>query len=412
MILSKCCESNNMIRLNRFIMIVVIIVISCFIPLSCITTKARAESNVDALPDLKSPSCIVIEATTGTVLYEKNADERMKPASVTKVMTLLLIFEAIDNGQYGLDDIVTISEHAASMGGSQCFFECGEQQTVEDMIKCIIIASGNDAAVAMGEYTSGSEDAFVAKMNERAKELGMVNTNFVNACGLDAEGHETSARDIAIMSRELTVNHPEIFNYSTIWMDSIIHKTARGESRFDLTNTNKFLNQYTGATGLKTGFTNTAKYCMSATASRNGIDLIAVVMGAETKEIRNSEACRLLDYGYSVCTIYKDENILDSDIVEIKNGEKKTIKIKSDDVFTGVLLNGENATDVNKELLYFEELKAPLKKDDIIGCMKYTVNGRSIGAIDILADEDIREMTFGFSIKKIFRMHFKCNELR
>ncbi len=403
-------SKNRLIKVICCIMTLVVFVITCYISITGSTIRVYGENNIDALPDLQSPSCIVIEATTGTVLYEKNADERREPASVTKVMTLLLIFEAIDNGQYGLDDIVTISEHAASMGGSQCFFECGEQQTVEDMIKCIIIASGNDAAVAMGEYTAGSEDAFVAKMNERAKELGMENTNFVNACGLDAEGHVTSSRDIAIMSRELTVNHPEIFDYSTIWMDSIIHKTARGESRFDLTNTNKFLNQYTGATGLKTGFTNTAKYCMSATASRNGIDLIAVVMGAETKEIRNSEACRLLDYGYSVCTIYKDENILDVNTVEIENGEKKTVKIKSDDVFTGVLLNGENATDVKKELVYYDDIKAPLKKDDIIGCMKYTVNGRSIGAIDICADEDIREMTLGFSIKKIFSMHFKCNK--
>lgn len=403
-------SKNRLIKVICCIMTLVVFVITCYISITGSTIMVYGENNIDALPDLQSPSCIVIEATTGTVLYEKNADERREPASVTKVMTLLLIFEAIDNGQYGLDDIVTISEHAASMGGSQCFFECGEQQTVEDMIKCIIIASGNDAAVAMGEYTAGSEDAFVAKMNERAKELGMENTNFVNACGLDAEGHVTSSRDIAIMSRELTVNHPEIFDYSTIWMDSIIHKTARGESRFDLTNTNKFLNQYTGATGLKTGFTNTAKYCMSATASRNGIDLIAVVMGAETKEIRNSEACRLLDYGYSVCTIYKDENILDVNTVEIENGEKNTVKIKSDDVFTGVLLNGENATDVKKELVYYDDIKAPLKKDDIIGCMKYTVNGRSIGAIDICADEDIREMTLGFSIKKIFSMHFKCNK--
>lgn len=374
-------------------------------------TDTNAEADTDALPDLASPSCIVMEATTGTVLYEKNADERMKPASVTKVMTLLLVFEAIAGGQYGLEDTVTISEHAASMGGSQCFFEAGETQTVEDMIKCIIIASGNDAAVAMGEYTAGSEEAFVNKMNERAQELGMKNTNFENACGLDVDGHETSARDIAIMSRELTVNHPEIFEYSCIWMDSIIHKTARGESQFDLANTNKFLKQYTGATGLKTGFTDSARYCMSATASRNGIDLIAVIMGADTKEIRNSEACKLLDYGFSVCSLYTDSEILAEDTVKIDKGEKKYVKIKSSDSFTGVLLNGESPEDIKKELIFFEELKAPVKKDDIVGCMKYTVNGRSMGAVDIYADEDVRKMTLGLSIKKVLSMHFKCYKM-
>lgn len=373
--------------------------------------NTETNTNTDALPALESPSCIVIEATTGTVLYEKNADERMKPASVTKVMTLLLVFEAIASGQYGLSDIVTVSEHAASMGGSQCFFEAGETQTVEDMIKCIIIASGNDAAVAMGEFTSGSEEAFVNKMNERAKELGMTNTNFENACGLDADGHETSARDIAIMSRELTVNHPEIFEYSTIWMDSIIHKTARGESQFDLANTNKFLNQYTGATGLKTGFTDSARYCMSATASRNGIDLIAVIMGADTKEIRNSEACKLLDYGFSVCSLYTDSEILSEDSVKIEKGEKKYVKIKSNDSFTGVLLGGETPENIKKELVFFEELKAPVKKGDIIGCIKYSINGRSMGAVEIYMDEDVRKMTFGLSIKKVLSMHFKCYKM-
>ena len=258
-------------------------------------TETQAADQTEVL-EVESPSCILVEASTGQVLFEKNCDEAMAPASVTKVMTLLLAFEAIGAGQMTLDDIVTVSEHAASMGGSQCFFEAGEEQTVEDMIKCIIIASGNDAAVAMAEKVAGSEEAFVKKMNERAAELGMTNASFKNACGLDADGHKMSARDISIMSRELITKYPAIFDYSGIWMDSIIHKTRRGESQFDLVNTNKFLNMYTGATGLKTGFTNTAKYCMSATAERDGIQLIAVIMGADTKDIRNKDACRLLDY--------------------------------------------------------------------------------------------------------------------
>lgn len=356
---------------------------------------------------LKSPSCILMEATTGTVLYEKNADEARKPASVTKVMTLLLIFEAMKAGDYQMSDIVTVSEHAASMGGSQCFFEAGEQQTVEDMIKCIIIASGNDAAVAMAEFTAGSEEAFVQRMNDRAKELGMEHTHFVNACGLDADGHETSARDIAIMSRQLIDEHPEILNYSGIWMDSIIHKTARGESRFDLANTNKFLNMYTGATGLKTGYTATAKYCMSATANRNGITLIAVIMGAETKDIRNKEVCKLFDYGYASCNLYKDENVLDTRSVSIENGISDELAIESTSDFSSVLLRGEKADDVKKTPIQEETLTAPINKGDVIGKMEYSINGRVLGSVEIVAAENIKKMTFGYSFKKVLYLAFR-----
>ena len=253
--------------------------------------------------ELESPSVIMMEPSTGQILYEKNADEQRHPASVTKVMTLLLIFDEIAEGHMQLTDTVTISAHAASMGGSQCFFEEGETQIVEDMIKCIIIASGNDAAVAMGEHIAGSEEAFVQQMNERAAELNMTNTHFENACGLDAEGHLTTARDIAIMSRELTVKHPEIFQYSTIWMDSITHVTQRGSSDFGLSNTNKLLKTYPYCTGLKTGYTSEAGFSISATATKDGIDLIAVVMGAGTKEIRNQEVCKLFDYGYANCSL-------------------------------------------------------------------------------------------------------------
>ncbi len=369
--------------------------------------ECKAETEETDVLSLESPSCILIEATTGTVLYEKNADEAMKPASVTKVMTLLLVFEAISAGQYTLDDIVTVSSHAASMGGSQCYFEAGEEQTVEDMIKCIVIASGNDAAVAMAEFTSGSEEAFVSKMNERARELDMNNTNFLNACGLDADGHETSSRDIAIMSRELTVNHPEIFDYSGIWMDSIIHKTARGESQFDLVNTNKFLNMYTGATGLKTGYTSKAKYCMSATATRNGISLIAVIMGAETKDIRNSEACKMLDYGFGICNIYNDENVLDTGYADIENGIRNQIQISSGEDFSAVLINGEAASDITKSLKIYEDLCAPVKKGDIIGYMEYSIGDRSLGAVSVTAAEDMEELTFSYSLKYVFGKAFK-----
>jgi D-alanyl-D-alanine carboxypeptidase (penicillin-binding protein 5/6) len=353
-----------------------------------------------------SPSMILIEANSGTVLYEKNADSVMQPASVTKIMTLLLIFEAMDAGEYGLDDIVTISEHAASMGGSQCFFEQGEQQIVEDMIKCIIIASGNDAAVAMAEFTSGSEEAFVELMNNRANELGMENTHFINACGLDAEGHVTTSRDIAIMSRELIVNHPEVLDYSGIWTDSIVHTTARGSSQFDLANTNKFLKMYTGATGLKTGYTSSAKYCMSATAEREGVSLIAVIMGAETKDIRNQEACRLLDYGFAMCSKYTDEEVLSEDTLAVSGGTKERVKITSAEVFESVLFKGEQSDSVTKELVLFQDLKAPVKADESIGYVEYSIGDRIIGAVEVKTAENVNEMTYNYALKKIFAKAF------
>ena len=223
-------------------------------------------------------------------------------------MTLLLIFDALESGQIALDDTVTVSEYAASMGGSQVFLEPGETQKVNDMIKCISVASANDACVAMAEHICGSEEAFVARMNERAKNLGMNDTTFVNCCGLDTEGHMTSAYDVALMSRELTTKYPQIHDYSTIWMDTITHVTARGSSEFGLTNTNKLIRQYEFATGLKTGSTNLAKYCVSATAVKDGMELIAVVMGAPDHSVRFSDAASLLNYGFSVCRIYTDQN--------------------------------------------------------------------------------------------------------
>ena len=233
---------------------------------------------VNSQMELDTPSAVLIEGSTGTVLYEKNKDEKLKPASVTKIMTLLLIFEAIDSGQISLIDDVTVSDHAASMGGSQVFLEPYEVQNVETMIKCISIASANDASVAMAEHIAGSEEEFVARMNARAKELGMNNTNFINCSGLDADNHYTTAYDIAIMSKELVTRFPQISNYSTVWMDTFVHTTRKGRTEFGLTNTNKLIKSYNGITGLKTGSTSQAKYCLSATARRNNMDLIAVIV--------------------------------------------------------------------------------------------------------------------------------------
>lgn len=351
---------------------------------------------------LESPSVILMEPSTGQILYEKNADEQRHPASVTKVMTLLLAFEQIGAGKMAMSDIITISAHAASMGGSQCFFEEGETQTVEDMIKCIIIASGNDAAVAMGEHIAGSEEAFVAMMNDKAAELGMVNSHFVNACGLDADGHLTTARDIALMSRELTTKYPEVFNYSTIWMDTITHITRRGASDFGLSNTNKLLKTYPYCTGLKTGYTSGAGFSISATASKDGINLIAVVMGASTKEIRNSEVCKLFDYGFANCRMYQDEQVLGNDaIVPVKLGKSESVSsIPEQSGFFYMLTRDQAPEQVNKEINY-SELTAPIQKGDVIGEAVYYYDGQRIGAVPLLAAEDVEAITYGFCFRKM-----------
>lgn len=364
-------------------------------------TYVEAAAETGQMVELQSPSAILIEVSSGKIIYEKNPDEQLRPASVTKIMTLLLIFEEIEAGNMGYDDIVTVTEHAASMGGSQCFFEAGEQQTVRDMIKCIEIASGNDAAVAMAEHIAGSETAFVDMMNKKTQELGMVNTHFENACGLEAEGHLTSARDISIMARELLYKHPDIKDFSTIWMDSIIHKTARGESRFDLANTNKFLNQYTGATGLKTGYTSQAKYCMAASASRNGVELIAVIMGAETKEIRNSEACKLLDYGYAKCKTYSDANVLPDDLkIPVSGGTQKYVAYAPCDPHAVILVDG-TPENVVKKVIPYQNLEAPVHKGDIIGAVQYSYDGDLIDEVHIYADEDVEKMTMLYSLKQV-----------
>lgn len=366
-------------------------------------TILRQQTGESAQVDIKSPSAILIEAESGQVLFEKNSDIAMAPASVTKIMTLLLAFEALDKGDFSLEDKVVVSKHAASMGGSQCFFEDGEEQTVEDMIKCIIIASGNDAAVAMAEKIAGSEQAFVDMMNDKAKKIGMKNASFKNACGLDVEGHKMSARDISIMSRELIVKHPEIFDYSTIWMDSIIHKTARGESRFDLVNTNKFLNMYTGATGLKTGYTSTAKYCMSATAERDGIQLIAVIMGGETKDIRNEDACQLLDYGYSKCHKYCDSDVIKEKKISIDKGTSDYVKIKNVSKFESILLGSESEEIVNKKIKLQENLTAPVKKGDELGEICYYAGERYIGKVTLYAGENVDRMDIGYAVKTVMK---------
>ena len=269
--------------------------------------QAAGSTGNEAGPQVGAPSAILMEASTGQIIYEKDADEQRPPASVTKIMTLLLIFDALDSGKISLKDEVSTSEYAASMGGSQVFLEPGETQTVDTMIKCIAVASANDACVAMAEYICGNEEEFVKQMNQRAKGLGMENTHFVNCNGLDTDGHLTTARDIALMSRELITTYPQIHDYSMIWMENITHTTKKGTTEFGLTNTNKLVRQYEYATGLKTGSTDKAKYCVSATAKKDGMELIAVIMAAPDHKQRFTDATTLLNYGFGKCNKYEEE---------------------------------------------------------------------------------------------------------
>ena len=278
---------------------------------------------------IEAPSAVLLESSTGKVIFEQNARERRSPASITKIMTLLLTFEALDQGKIKLEDPVTVSAYASSMGGSQVFLAENEVQTLETMIKCIAVASGNDASVAVAEYIAGSEEAFVDQMNQKAAELGMVDTHFEDCCGLtDSDGHYTTAMDVAIMSRELTVKYPQVFEYTGIWMEDIIHETRQGSSTFTLNSTNKLLKQYQWATGLKTGSTSKAKFCLSATATKDGIDLIAVVMGAPDYKARFKDAQTLLSYGFNVSDLYLDENTDVLEDLRIEGGVEDTVPVR------------------------------------------------------------------------------------
>lgn len=360
--------------------------------LFCVKVYAAPEDNQ---MNITSTSAVLIEGSTGSIIYEKNKDEKLKPASITKIMTLLLIFEAIDSGKIKLTDEVSVSEHAASMGGSQVYLEPFETQTVDTMLKCISIASANDASVAMAEKIAGSEEEFVARMNARAKELGMLNTHFVNCCGLDVDNHYSTAYDVALMSRELITKHPEISNYSTTWMDSITHTTKKGQSEFGLTNTNKLIKHYNGITGLKTGSTSLAKYCLSATAKRNGMDLIAVIMAAPETKVRFFEASKLLDYGFANCSIYRDANKdLQGEPLEVKKGVAATVGYKVKDEFSYLCLKGVNPDDITKEIAIYDSVTAPVKENDKVGEVTYKLGGNKIGTVDIVASENIAKAKF------------------
>ena len=354
--------------------------------------------------EVSAPHALLMEVSTGTVLMEKAADEKVHPASVTKIMTLLLILEALEDGKIVLSDMVTVSEHAASMGGSQVYLEPYEKQTVDTLLKCIAVASANDACVAMAEYISGSEGDFVKLMNARAEELGMSNTHFVNCCGLDAEEHLTTARDVALMSRELLRNHPQIHEYCTIWMENITHQTARGSFEFGLTNTNKLIRQYEYATGLKTGYTSVAGFCVSASAKKENIELVAVIMGGTDSKSRFQDAVTLLNSGFACCSLYADENRAALPKIQVKGGVEGQVGLQYADEFSYVSTDGSNLSQVERVPELPEEVTAPVEKGDRIGRMVYVLNGREIGSTELMAADTVERAVYGDYIGQVFRI--------
>lgn len=356
-----------------------------------------AEGNTDL--GLNAKSAILMEESTGNILYESNPDERLPIASVTKVMTMLLIMEAVDSGKISLDDMVTVSENAMSYGGSTMFLETGEQLTVNDMLKGIAVASANDGCVAMAEHLAGSESAFVDMMNEKAKELGMENTHFMNTNGLDEDDHYSSARDVAIMSREL-MKHETIFNYTSIWMD-----TLRG-GKFQLANTNKLIRFYDGANGLKTGSTSKALCCLSAAAKRNDMQLIAVVLGAPTSAERFASAKSLLDYGFANYAV--NTQITAGDEVQkiaVEKGVDKEAGVVAGDSCSTLVKKGQE-DNITKEIKIDETITAPIEAGQKIGTMTISRDGEVIADIDLNASSAVEKKGIGLIIKDFFATIF------
>lgn len=393
-----------------------VMVVTIFLmPLTVRTVGAQSDSGNEAVQEegsqqtgnadlIQAPSGVLMEAQTGTVIFGKDKDTRRSPASITKIMTLILIFDALEKGSLKMDDTVITSAYAKSMGGSQVFLEEGETQTVETMIKCIVVASGNDASVAMAEHICGSEQEFVRHMNERAAGLGMKNTNFEDCCGLtDSANHYTTAEDIAIMSRELITKYPKILEYSSIWMENITHVTRQGSKEFGLTNTNKLLRSYEGCVGLKTGSTSLAKYCLSAVAQRNGVTLIAVVMAAPDYKVRFKDAAAMLNYGFSRCSLYIDERMQELPEVPVKRGKEKAVSLVYEEQFRYLDVSGGNIGKVEKKLRIHREVEAPVEEGSQAGEMIYSADGKELGRVRVLYAKTVGKVTYLDCLKDIVK---------
>ncbi len=350
--------------------------------------------------DLSCESAILISQDTGEVLYEHNAHEKLRPASVTKVMTILLIMEEIDSGRLSYSDKIACSETASSMGGSQIWLDATEELTVDEMLKAICVVSANDCTVAMAEHIAGSEEMFVEKMNQRAKELGMNDTTFKNCHGIDEDGHETSSYDIALMSRELLKNHPEITKYTTIWMDSL------RDGKSELVNTNKLIKNYQGATGLKTGSTSLALFNLSASATRENLSLIAVVMRAPTTKERFSCARKLLDYGFSN---YQYKKLAEKDCevmkVPVMKGTEAEVAVKYSDSVGKVMKKKEDGN-VEQEVIINGDIIAPIQKGDVLGNVFYRVNGEEVASVELVADSSVEKLSFFNMGKRVVKKWF------
>lgn len=373
-------------------------ILSLFLSAVFILGFSISADSVEFTDQLNCKSAVLVEASTGTVLYEKNADQPYPPASVTKIMTLLLVCEAIDGGKVSLSDTVPVSENAAGMGGSQVYLKVGEEMTLEDMLKSVVVASANDCAVALAEYTYGSESSFVSEMNKRAAELGMKNTVFENVTGLDddTKNHVTSARDIAIMSAEL-MKHKYITDYTTIWMDTIRN------GQFGLTNTNRLIRFYKGANGLKTGMTAKAGFCISAAAERNGMQLIAVIMGAPDRDTRNAAAEKLLDFGFANYGLYKVEQA-ELKAVKLTGAENDSIPICHGSF--SALLPAASVRSVTYDAHIPESVAAPVRKGDVVGKIEFFSGGEPIGETPVYAGEDAPRIGFAEMFKKLLSRFF------
>lgn len=392
-------------RIRRFCKkcVVSICILCSLCMLLCDGIKVQAQQVEFALT---SPSVILMEASTGTVLYEKNPDEVRSPASITKIMTILLTFEALEAGKISLEDEVVTSAYAKSMGGSQVFLEEGEIQTVDTLIKCIAVASGNDASVAMAEHIAGSEEAFVTMMNEKAKVLGMTNTTFLDCCGLTSDrGHHTTARDVAIMSRELITKYPRVYDYTKIWMEDIVHVTKQGSKPFTLASTNKLLKQYQWATGLKTGSTSTAKYCLSATANKDGIDLIAVILGAPDFKVRFEEARKLLEYGFSIAKLFVDREKQDLQNVKVIGGKEESVAVAPEGMFYYLDTSGADFSQIEKIYEYAQGLEAPVEKGTVAGKISYMLQGKELGSIKMITAEMVEKAYYTDCLWMLFKQY-------
>ena len=395
---------EKIIRLFTVFALVVLVLV--YTPLFVTGTANGGSENADGeigginivSPELgiKAESALLMDAATGTILYEQNADGRYAPASVTKIMSMLLIMEALNEGRVSIEDKVVTSDYARSMGGSQIYLAPGEEMSLHDMLKAVAVASANDATVALAEHVMGSVDAFVARMNERAAELGMLNTTFKNATGLDEEGHLTSAKDIAIMSREL-IKHEKTFDYTTIWMDTL----RNGE--FGISNTNRLIRFYSGANGLKTGSTGIAKYCLAATALRNELQLIAVVMASPTSDERFAGTKKLLDFGFATYAIYKTPKEEFSP-VRVTGGTLEKVNIKHEE--SSFLVNKGKEKNIEKHIQIADSAAAPIEVGQKIGMINYMLDGKVVKSIDITASEPVERISFWGVFTKMMTKYF------